>query len=44
MELIYKKNKVLCEVIEIVIIILLLIVNTSYIVNESYNPFLYFRF
>ena len=44
MELIYKKNKVLCEVIEIVLIILLLIVNTSYIVNESYNPFLYFRF
>lgn len=44
MELIYKKNKVVYEVIEIVLIILLLIVNTSYIVNESYNPFLYFRF
>ena len=44
MELIYKKNKVVYEVIEIVIIILLLIVDTSYIVNESYNPFLYFRF
>ena len=44
MELIYKKNKVLYEVIEIVLIILLLIVDTSYIVNESYNPFLYFRF
>ena len=39
-----KKNKVIYEVIEIVLIILLLIVNTSYIVNESYNPFLYFRF
>ena len=39
-----KKNKVVYEVIEIVLIILLLIVDTSYIVNESYNPFLYFRF
>lgn len=39
-----KKNKVVYEVIEIGLIILLLIVDTSYIVNESYNPFLYFRF
>lgn len=39
-----EKYRDLYDIIEIVICFILLIVCTSYIINESYNPFLYFRF
>ena len=34
----------ICSVAEPVIILALLVVVTAYLINGSYNPFLYFRF
>ena len=38
-----KYNKIL-NILEIIIVIILLIIVTAYLIDSSYNPFLYFRF
>jgi len=39
-----KKNNTVIGILSIVFYLLILIFATSYLVNDSYNPFLYFRF
>ena len=40
----YHKGKILIDIMEPIIYIFLLICNTAFIVDGSFNPFLYFRF
>ena len=39
----YSKNKII-NILEPILIVFILIIITSYAVDNSYNPFLYFRF
>ena len=38
------KNKKIINIVEPIIYIILLILSTAFIIDESFNPFLYFRF
>lgn len=38
------KNKKIVDFVEVIIICILLIVSTSFLIDSSFNPFLYFRF
>ena len=38
------KNKKIINIAEPIIYIILLILSTAFIIDESFNPFLYFRF
>jgi alginate O-acetyltransferase complex protein AlgI len=38
------KNEVLAEVLKTVFVAVVFLLATAYLVNETYNPFLYFRF
>ena len=38
------KNEKIINIVEPIIYIILLILSTAFIIDESFNPFLYFRF
>ena len=40
----HKRAKILIEVLEPIVMIGILVVTTGYLVDGSFNPFLYFRF
>ena len=37
-------NKAIINILEPILIVVILVVVTSYLIDNSYNPFLYFRF
>lgn len=39
-----RMNKTIMAIIEVIVLTILLIASTAYIIDDSYNPFLYFRF